>query len=310
MKVLVGVDGSSNSFAAVEFIGRLLSPGRDELVLLFVTPSLSLGEEFDSAIEERARSVLSRTVLDAALERLPQPWRTAAVTKEAAGSAGGALLGAIKEQGAELAVVGFRGTTSLWEQFLLGSVSRAVVHSATVPVLVVKTPRPETTQPQGKSSGASAQLKVLAAYDGSPAAEAMAPLLGKFTWPPEADGWVMTVVRPMFPYDLPEWVKIQPRDPDVAAMAAAWQQEHQQNLQAAHGELERFRDKLGPCFARHDAIIVEGRPAEQIVAQLRAKGIDLAVVGSRGGGRVERLLLGSTTEQVLASAPCSVLIVR
>jgi nucleotide-binding universal stress UspA family protein len=74
--------------------------------------------------------------------------------------------------------------------------------------------------------------------------------------------------------------------------------------------LEGFRDKLPPCFARHDAIVVEGRPAEQIVAQLRAKGIDMAVLGSRGGGRVERLLLGSTTEQVLASAPCSVLIVR
>jgi nucleotide-binding universal stress UspA family protein len=55
---------------------------------------------------------------------------------------------------------------------------------------------------------------------------------------------------------------------------------------------------------------VEGRPPEQIVAQLRAKGIDLVVVGSRGSGRIERLLVGSTTEQVLASAPCSVLIVR
>jgi nucleotide-binding universal stress UspA family protein len=248
--------------------------------------------------------------LDAALERLPESWRSAAVTKEATGSASGALLGAIKEQGAELAVVGFRGTTSLWEQFLLGSVSRAVVHSATVPVLVVKTPRPEATQPQTRPSGIAAQLKVLSAYDGSPASEATGPLLGKFTWPPEAEGWVMTVVRPMFPYDLPEWVKIQPRDPDVAAMAAAWEQEHQQNLKTAQEELERFRDKLPPCHRRHDVIVVEGRPAEQIVAQLRAKGIDMAVVGSRGSGRVERLLLGSTTEQVLASAPCSVLIVR
>ena len=38
MKVLIGVDGSSNSFAAVEFVGRLLSAERDELVLLFATP--------------------------------------------------------------------------------------------------------------------------------------------------------------------------------------------------------------------------------------------------------------------------------
>jgi nucleotide-binding universal stress UspA family protein len=241
---------------------------------------------------------------------LPEIWRSKAITHEAAGTASGALLDAIEEHGAELVVVGFRGTTSLWEQFLLGSVSRAVVHSATVPTLVVKTPRPEATQPQAATSHASPQLKTLAAYDGSPAAEAMAPLLGKLTWPSDAEAWLMSVVRPMFPYDLPEWVKIQPRDPDVAAMAAAWQQEHQQNLKAAQADLERFRTKLPPCFAKHDVIVVEGRPAEQIVAQLRAKGIDLAVLGSHGRGRLERLLLGSTTEQVLASAPCSVLIVR
>jgi nucleotide-binding universal stress UspA family protein len=310
MKVLVGVDGSSNSFAAVEFIGRLLSPDRDELVLLFATPSLALAEEFDSAIEQRARSVLSKTVLEAALERLPQNWRSVAITKEASGSAGGALLEGIKEHGAELAVVGFRGTTSIWEQFLLGSVSRTVVHSATVPVLVVKTPRPEMAPSQSPSGSVSPQLKVLVAYDGSPASEATAPLLGKFTWPTEVEGWAATVVRPMFPYDLPDWVKIQPRDPDVAAMAAAWEQEHQQNLKAAQGDLERFRAKLPACFAKHDVIVVEGQPAEQIVAQLTAKGIDMAVLGNHGSGRLERLLLGSTTEQVLASAPCSTLIVR
>jgi nucleotide-binding universal stress UspA family protein len=57
-------------------------------------------------------------------------------------------------------------------------------------------------------------------------------------------------------------------------------------------------------------IIVEGRPAEQIVNLLRSKSIDLVVMGSRGRGRVQQLLVGSTTEQVLASAPCSVLVVR
>ena len=52
MKVLVGVDGSSNSFAAVEFVGRLLAAQRDELVLLFATPAMSFDDErLDPAIE-------------------------------------------------------------------------------------------------------------------------------------------------------------------------------------------------------------------------------------------------------------------
>ena len=76
MKVLVGVDGSSNSFAAVEFVGRLLSAERDELVLLFAMPAITFDDDrLDPAIEERARSVLSRTVLDAATERLPAAWQ-------------------------------------------------------------------------------------------------------------------------------------------------------------------------------------------------------------------------------------------
>ena len=138
----------------------------------------------------------------------------------------------------------------------------------------------------------------------------MATLLWQFTWPERSEGWVATVVRPMFPFDVPDWVKIERRDPDVAAMAAAWEQEHQQNLQSARIELEKFRAELPPCFAKQEAIIVEGRPAEQIVNLVRSKSIDLAVMGSRGSGRVEQLLVGSTTEQVLASAPCSVLVVR
>jgi nucleotide-binding universal stress UspA family protein len=56
--------------------------------------------------------------------------------------------------------------------------------------------------------------------------------------------------------------------------------------------------------------VEEGRPAEQIVTTASELEIDLLVLGSRRLGTVKRLLLGSTSEQVLTSAPCSVLIVR
>jgi nucleotide-binding universal stress UspA family protein len=309
MKVLVGVDGSSNSFAAVKLAGTLLSPDRDELVLLFATPALAVEEELDPEVEQRARSVLSRAVLEAALERLPDGWRQKVAQKEAAGSAGPALLDAIREHGAELVVVGFRGTSSLWERFMLGSVSRAVVHSAPVPVLVVKTKLDEAASAE-RIVATSSRFRALATYVDSPTADLMANLLWKIAWPANTEGQIIAVVRPMFGFDVPDWVKIERRDPDVEAMASAWQQEHQQNLQAARSRLEEFRSKLPPCFANQSVIVAEGRPAEQIVNQLRAEAIDLAIVGSRGRGRVEQLLVGSTTEQVLASAPCSVLVVR
>jgi nucleotide-binding universal stress UspA family protein len=113
----------------------------------------------------------------------------------------------------------------------------------------------------------------------------------------------------MFVTQLPDWIKRQ-RDPDVAAMADAWEAEHQANVQAARVELEAFRATLPECFASDELIVAEGRPAEAILGQIRERAIDLAVLGSRSSGSLKRLLLGSTSEQVLREAPCSVLIVR
>lgn len=305
MKVLVGVDGSSNAFAAVAFAGRLLSPQRDELILFFAPPAMSFEDErLDIAVEARARSALSRDILDAALERLPEEWRERAERRDSAGSPAHELLRAAAESDAELIVVGYHGTTGIVEQFFLGSVSRKVLHSARMPVLVVK------GSDEADAQDAASPLRALAAYDMTHSADAMANMLKRFTWPEDAVGRVLTVVRPMFLADLPDWVMNQPRDPDVAAMAAEWQKEHQQNLAAARQELERFRDMLPPCFARGEAIVAEGRPAELIVSEAREGDADLIVLGSGEAGRFERLLVGSTSEQVLASAASSVLVVR
>ena len=305
MKVLVGVDGSSNSFAAVAFIGRLIAPDRDELTLLFATPSMSFDDErLDVAVQERARSALSRTVLDAALERLPESWRSRAVQKEVDGTPGPSLVKTAQESGAELVVVGFHGTSSIIQQFMLGSVSRTVVQSAGVPVLVVKggagTEAAEEARP----------FRTLVAYDMTHSAESMAKTLTRFTWPTDADGYVLTVVRPMFLADLPDWVINQPRDPDVAAMADEWKKEHEQNVAAARDELDRFRKTLPTIFARNEPMVAEGRPSELIVKKVRELSIELTVLGGGDAGRLERLIIGSTSEQVLASAPCSVLIAR
>src|SRR6476646_8244909 len=99
MRVLIGVDGSSNSFAAVEFVGRLLSAERDELVLLFATPAISFDDErLDPTIEDRARAALSRAVLEAALERLSPEWKEKAQQRELSGAEGTALLDAIEPE--------------------------------------------------------------------------------------------------------------------------------------------------------------------------------------------------------------------
>jgi nucleotide-binding universal stress UspA family protein len=313
MKALVGVDGSSNSLAAAEFVGRALSSERDELILLYAAPEVSFsGEELlDAAVQQRARTAISKAVLDEAIARLNPAWQQRAQAVEVAGSPGAALLAAADEENVDLIAVGFRGT-SLLERFMLGSVSRAVVHSAHVPVLVVKSePVREGVDLEKPAGAGDRKLRVLIAYDGPAFGDRIATVLSLVEWPPITDGWVMTVVQPMFITELPDWLRSQPsRDPDVAAMAEAWKKEHEQNVAEARRELAAFQAKLPAAFRKQEPIVVEGRPAEQLLAQLNRQQFDLVVVGSRGRGNVARLLLGSTSSEVLASAPCSVLIVR
>jgi nucleotide-binding universal stress UspA family protein len=57
--------------------------------------------------------------------------------------------------------------------------------------------------------------------------------------------------------------------------------------------------------------VVEAGPLESMVtAYARDKGLDLLVIGARGRNPVLNLLLGSTAEKILGSAPCDVLIIR
>lgn len=314
MKVLVGVDGSSNSFAAVRFVGRILSPARDELVLLYATPEASYGgdEQLDESVVTRARSALSRAVYDEALSRLPPEWQSKISPPEPTGDSSApstALLKAIENHHADMIAVGFRGT-SLFERFMLGSVSRAIVHSAPIPVLVVKSEVPQDAGVEQPAGAGQSPFQVLAAYDEAQTGERIARVAQAISWPEGAVGTVMNVVRPMQLAELPDWLQRRARDPDVAAMADLWRKEHEQSVQAAREELKRFQQTLPACFAKREPVVAEGRPAEKLIEKLSAEPFDLVMMGSRGSGPVKQLLIGSTSAQVLAKGPCSVLIVR
>lgn len=59
-----------------------------------------------------------------------------------------------------------------------------------------------------------------------------------------------------------------------------------------------------------DTLVVEGDTTRVILDTVKTKGADLIVMGSRGLGDLQGLLLGSVSHKVSHSAPCSCLIVR
>ncbi len=63
-----------------------------------------------------------------------------------------------------------------------------------------------------------------------------------------------------------------------------------------------------PCEIHTE--LLEGDPASAIIEVASIRNSDVIVMGSRGLGRLAGLLLGSTSQKVVAHAPCPVLIVR
>jgi nucleotide-binding universal stress UspA family protein len=69
-------------------------------------------------------------------------------------------------------------------------------------------------------------------------------------------------------------------------------------------------DAVGDVTCEIHTEIVEDSPAEAIINVANVRKSDVIVMGSRGHGTLAGLLLGSTSQKVVAHAPCPVLIVR
>ena len=293
MKILIGVDGSASSLDAVRMAARLIDPARDEVAVYF-SPM-----ELEKRLLGRSRKIVdgaAAALFEEACSLLPggfaKPPEMIASTKSAAVG----LLETAAGWHADMLVVGARGHGSI-EQFLLGSVSRAVVHGANLPVLVVRGAPP-----------AEGGLKTLVCHHPA-SAGAVAAVISSLHWPETSAGAVIGVTESMLAGPLPAWLEKTVRDPDTAAIANAWQHEHDREVAAIGGSLATFQATLPQAFRGQPPILVEGNPGEQILARAKQEGFGLIVIGRTPSDMLTRWLLGSTSEAVLTNAAASVLII-
>lgn len=153
MKILVAVDGSTYSDAAIEEVARRPWPPRSEVKVITVaeTPTLPgmepwsvtavYFEEMEKAVHERAQSVIG-----AALTKLSTAEdKTLKISSEIVEGPPRQLIVEEGEKwGADLIVMGSRGLGA-WSRLLLGSVSDSVVHHAKSSVEIVRKPVPDET---------------------------------------------------------------------------------------------------------------------------------------------------------------------
>ena len=81
-------------------------------------------------------------------------------------------------------------------------------------------------------------------------------------------------------------------------------------MEAAKVIMQKTIETVGNVSCEIHTEFIEGSPAEAIIDVATTRKSDVIVMGSRGHGTLVGLLLGSTSQKVVAHAPCPVLIVR
>jgi nucleotide-binding universal stress UspA family protein len=187
---------------------------------------------------------------------------------------------------ADLLVMGTHGRTGLaW--LLIGSVTDHVLRHAPCPVLTVPPAAERLSTPPFK--------RVLCAVDFSPAS--LAAVRVALTFAQEGDARLTLL------YVFPD-----PSSTDAPARDTP--AERRRRGDAARYRLETL---IGPdvgTFCRPEARVAWGQPYRRIVEFSERETSDLIVMGAGGRSVVERVFVGSTTNQVVRRAACPVLTVR
>lgn len=138
---------------------------------------------------------------------------------------------------------------------------------------------------------------VLVAVDGSEAAQRAAQRAADLARLAGAELLVLTVVRP------PEgWWGLEGSPPTPEAFSTA--------VAAGRKEvIDKVVANLDTAGLEVRTIEEIGEPATVIAAVAEQEAADLLVVGRRGAGLVERLMIGSVADRLAHSSPCPLMIV-
>jgi nucleotide-binding universal stress UspA family protein len=145
MKILLAVDGSSYSNAAVEEVVRRPWPADTEVkVITAAEPAVLVGTEpwapspgYFEAMDQAGRAA-AKVVIDSALSRLNAVKENLKISSEIIqGPARPVIVDEAHDWGADLIIMGSRGH-GVWNRLLLGSVSDSVVHHARCSVEIVR----------------------------------------------------------------------------------------------------------------------------------------------------------------------------
>lgn len=144
-------------------------------------------------------------------------------------------------------------------------------------------------------------MRVLVATDGSPCASVAVDLAAALAWPPGSEFHVVQAVPSGVTLFGGPWPPLPPAD--TAEFDAGIRHEAEAVLAVARGRLTGVGRSI-------ETSVATGRPASVVVTLAEQIDADLIVVGSRGHGTLETMLLGSVSAEVIDRAHVPVLVAR
>lgn len=287
-KIVVGVDGSDHGAVALRWAEREARLREGELVAvlawdLFNQTHADGSRRFDPDYDESSADAALLAVLESTLGADA----AASVTRRPiCDLPAKALLD--EAQDADLLVVGARGLGG-FRGLLLGSVSQQCLHHATGPIAIIRSEEGDAAEP------AAGGERIVVAVDGSPSSRRA------LHWAVVDGGLRSATVEAVHAWDVPT---------AYGPVMGAIPYDTSDIEGAARTLLTEVVDEAVTATGATDVTVertlVPGSAASGVLDI--AKGADLVVIGRRGVGGFERLMLGSVSENVARHAPCPVVV--
>lgn len=301
-KLLIGYDGSESTKTILRDLKWAGLPARVEAVVL------SAAEVFMPPPPDDSTLIMIRPVIERSRQQGQDALRKAGflaeegaqkikalfpdwnVTAEpCADTSAWALVKKAEEWKADLIAVGAHSHSRMGR--FMGSVSQMVSIHAPCSVRVGR-PRP---YPQRDA------LKILVAIDGSPDSETAVKAVQERVWPAHSQIFLVSVIDPkragLFTTLTPSVIR--------------WFLDKGDDEKTVLGRmLEGHAKKLRENVESVTCLVKTGNPADVLVDEATAWGVDCIFMGARGLSQMKRFLIGGVSSAVAASAHCSVEIVR
>ncbi len=290
MKIVIGVDGSSASDAALQEVTLRPWPKGSEFKLVTAVDPFFFVRA-PQLLEETRKSTKEELEEDAAGLR-ERGW--AVDTEVLLENPRHAIAKLATDWKADLAVLGSHGRGA-FSRLLIGSTAQAVLRNAPCSVEIVRTER------EDRASGGAHGMRILLPTDGSEYAVLAANRVAERPWP---EGSIFKVLScPEYPVLIGEY--------------PYYSSEQLVELSKASEAHAKEAAEQAAAVLRNSGLAVKAEvteprdsPSRTILSSADLWQSDLIVMGSHGRRGFDRLVLGSVSETVAMHAHCSVEVVR